>query len=288
MRFRPAVASGSISLLLTSGLIALLVTSAPRPIPMPAAQALHTMDVMEPPSPATMAPAELRAPPAAYATTPYGSPENTERYDGQQVASIQSVATAPVSTFSVDVDTGSYANVRRFINQGEMPPAEAVRTEEMINYFRYDYPRPTDRNQPFSVTTNVSTTPWNPESRLLRIGLRAYDVTTAQRPRANLVFLVDVSGSMEDADKLPLVKGGAGAPGGPVASGRPRLDHRLCRQCGHGAGADRGQGCGKGIARPVAGRRIHRWRRGYPARLSHCPGAFHEGRRQSHLPGDRR
>jgi Ca-activated chloride channel family protein len=161
------------------------------------------MDVMEPPSPA-MAPSSPAL--AEYSIAPYGAPENTERYDGRPVAPIQWVATNPASTFSVDVDTGSYANVRRFLNHGETPPPEAVRTEEMINYFRYDYPRPTDRSQPFSVTTSISTTPWNPESRLLRIGLRAYDVTTAARPRANLVFLVDVSGSMDDPDKLPLVK----------------------------------------------------------------------------------
>jgi len=141
-----------------------------------------------------------------YATPPYGSPQNTERYDGKAVASIQSVAAAPVSTFSVDVDTGSYANVRRFLNGGNVPPPDAVRTEEMINYFRYDYPRPADRTQPFSVTTDVARTPWNPATRLLRIGLRGYDVSTSDRPRANLVFLVDVSGSMNEADKLPLVK----------------------------------------------------------------------------------
>ena len=118
-----------------------------------------------------------------YAAPPYGSGQNTERYDGQAVASIQSVAAAPVSTFSVDVDTGAYANVRRFLTEGSTPPADAVRTEEMINYFRYDYPRPTDRAQPFSVTTDVATTPWNPETRLLRIGLRGYDVSH-QRPPA--------------------------------------------------------------------------------------------------------
>jgi Ca-activated chloride channel family protein len=166
------------------------------------------MDVAELPSPAMAPPdrAEFRASSPAYAIAAPGSAENTERYDGREVGSIQAVATTPVSTFSVDVDTGAYANARRFLNQGQLPPAEAVRTEEMINYFRYDYPRPTDPGQPFSVTTNLSATPWNRESRLLRIGLRAYDVTTAQRPRANLVFLVDVSGSMEDPDKLPLVK----------------------------------------------------------------------------------
>ena len=89
---------------------------------------------------------------------------------------------------------------------GQLPPEAAVRTEEMINYFRYDYPRPTSRDIPFSVSTDISTTPWNEASRLLRIGLRGYDVDSAERPRANLVFLVDVSGSMNSQDKLPLVK----------------------------------------------------------------------------------
>jgi Ca-activated chloride channel family protein len=211
MRFRHALASGSISLLLTAGLISLLLTSSQPRFPYKkAAPALRTMEMQIPLPPSLSYSAEpAMVPPApsqAYSVAPYGSPANTERYDGRQVASIKSVATDPVSTFSVDVDTGAYANVRRFLNQGQAVPPEAVRTEELINYFRYDYPRPADRNQPFSVTTNVSTTPWNPESRLLRIGLRAYDVTAAGRPRANLVFLVDVSGSMEDPDKLPLVK----------------------------------------------------------------------------------
>jgi len=163
-----------------------------------------------PPPPVMVpAPSPMIAPtvaPGYAANAPYGSPQNTERYDGKPVASIQSVAAAPVSTFSVDVDTGAYANVRRFLNQGSLPPADAVRTEEMINYFRYDYPRPDSQAEPFSVTTDVATTPWNPDTRLLRIGLRGYDVAGDERPRANLVFLVDVSGSMDEPDKLPLVK----------------------------------------------------------------------------------
>jgi Ca-activated chloride channel family protein len=173
---------------------------------------LNTFDVAPPPvsMPMVAPPAVPAAPPPAMSTyaakAPYGSQQNTERYDGKAVASIQSVAAAPVSTFSVDVDTGAYSNVRRFLNQGGLPPSDAVRTEEMINYFRYDYPRPGDSAEPFSVTTDVSTTPWNPDTRLLRIGLRGYDVATDERPRANLVFLVDVSGSMDEPDKLPLVK----------------------------------------------------------------------------------
>ena len=141
--------------------------------------------------------------------TPSGyvaSEENRERYAGQAVAAVRSVAEAPVSTFSIDVDTGSYANVRRMLTQGEMPPQAAVRTEEMLNYFRYDYPLPRDRARPFSVSTDMTTTPWNPETRLLRVGLRGYDLARSERPAANLVFLVDVSGSMNEADKLPLVQ----------------------------------------------------------------------------------
>ena len=151
--------------------------------------------------------AERRVAPSPYPRPqPYPLPQEHERYDGKEVASIKRVADEPVSTFAVDVDTGSYSNVRRFLNEGRLPPEAAVRTEEMINYFRYDYTRPTDRETPFSVTTDISTTPWNDSSRLLRVGLRGYDIDGNERPRANLVFLVDVSGSMNSQDKLPLVK----------------------------------------------------------------------------------
>jgi len=134
------------------------------------------------------------------------SVENRERYAGAEVATAQSVADTPVSTFSVDVDTGSYANVRRMLNADEMPPQSAVRTEEMLNYFRYDYPAPKDRSRPFTITTDMTTTPWNAETRLLRVGLRGYDVARSERPAANLVFLIDVSGSMHEPEKLPLVQ----------------------------------------------------------------------------------
>jgi len=133
-------------------------------------------------------------------------PDDNEKYDGVAVSPVKRVLDEPVSTFSVDVDTGAYANVRRFLNQGQLPPKAAVRTEEMINYFRYDYKEPTSRDVPFSVTANVTTTPWNRASRLVRIGLRGYDIAREERPAANLVFLLDVSGSMNNADKLPLLK----------------------------------------------------------------------------------
>ncbi|MEP5938452.1 MAG: VWA domain-containing protein [Erythrobacter sp.] len=129
-----------------------------------------------------------------------------ERYDGEEVSPVKMVQAEPVSTFSVDVDTGAYANARRFLTQGQLPPRDAVRTEEMINYFRYDYLAPKDGKQPFTVTTGVAKTPWNENTYLMRIGLRGYDLPRAERPPANLVFLMDVSGSMRSADKLPLVK----------------------------------------------------------------------------------
>lgn len=165
-----------------------------------------------PPPPYVPPPVSYVAQPAADAAAKRAAPgyvytaEDRERYAGKEVASIKAVADEPVSTFSVDVDTGSYANVRRFLTQGQLPPADAVRTEEMINYFRYDYPLPQDRSKPFSVTTDMAITPWNADTRLLRIGIKGFDVPASERPPANLVFLVDVSGSMNSADKLPLVK----------------------------------------------------------------------------------
>jgi Ca-activated chloride channel family protein len=143
----------------------------------------------------------ISVPPVYVATDP-----GNERYDGEEVSPVKVAAAEPISTFSVDVDTGAYANARRFLTGGALPPKDAVRTEELINYFRYDYPRPESRGAPFTVTTDVAVSPWNPETRLLRIGLRGYDLPRAARPPANLVFLVDVSGSMSSADKLPLVK----------------------------------------------------------------------------------
>lgn len=134
-----------------------------------------------------------------------GTP-STERYEDIERAEVMRTVDEPVSTFSVDVDTGSYANVRRFLKDGGFPPADAVRVEEMVNYFAYDYPLPADRQQPFSVNVDAAVTPWNDNSRLVRIGLKGYDVDRSERPPANLVFLIDVSGSMQAPDKLPLVK----------------------------------------------------------------------------------
>jgi Ca-activated chloride channel family protein len=117
------------------------------------------------------------------------------------------VAEDPRSTFSVDVDTASYSLVRRHLTDGHLPPPGAVRIEEMINYFSYDYPEPTS-DVPFSVSTEVSSAPWAPTHQLVRIGVKGKHVAAAARPRANLVFLLDVSGSMNSPDKLPLLKQG--------------------------------------------------------------------------------
>ena len=111
----------------------------------------------------------------------------------------------PLSTFSIDVDTASYANTRRFIQQGQLPPRNAVRIEELVNYFRYDYPEPTD-GSPFSVSVDVATCPWEPQHKLARVGLKARTIAENKRPATNLVFLIDVSGSMAPENKLPLVK----------------------------------------------------------------------------------
>jgi len=132
-------------------------------------------------------------------------PFNTEAYDKIDENRFHRVADDPLSTFSIDVDTASYANVRRFLNQGTLPPADAVRIEELINYFRFDYgDRPADA--PFSIATEVTACPWNPRHKLALIGLQSARLSEAKTPPRNLVFLLDVSGSMTPPDKLPLVK----------------------------------------------------------------------------------
>jgi len=130
---------------------------------------------------------------------------NTEAYAYQKDNAYLRVADQPLSTFSIDVDTAAYANVRRFLNQRQRPPADAVRIEELVNYFPYHYAQPTG-NAPFAASLEVASAPWAPEHRLVRIGLKGREITDAQRPAANLVFLIDVSGSMRGPARLPLVK----------------------------------------------------------------------------------
>jgi Ca-activated chloride channel family protein len=142
---------------------------------------------------------------AAY---PVGKPyqgENTESYAGIQENGYKNVFDYPLSTFSVDVDNASYANVRRYLNMGQLPPADAVRVEEMINYFEYDYAKPNGKD-PYAIHSDLAICPWNKSHQLLLVGLKAKEIDKSSLPPSNLVFLIDVSGSMQDENKLPLVK----------------------------------------------------------------------------------
>lgn len=134
------------------------------------------------------------------------SPEfNTEDYASVNENGFRSVKNNPLSTFSIDVDNASYSNIRRFINSGTLPPPDAVRIEEMVNYFSYDYPEPRGEH-PFSVSTETTICPWNTDHILLQIGLCGMSIDKSSLPPSNLVFLIDVSGSMNQPDKLPLLK----------------------------------------------------------------------------------
>ncbi|MFZ5722536.1 MAG: vWA domain-containing protein [Pseudomonadota bacterium] len=173
--------------------------------PVAALQKLHAVL----PSPAAAQRREASA--MAYAAEadawqpPVPAAADTERYRHPGDNAVQQVAAAPVSTFGLDVDTGSYSNVRRFLAQGRLPPQDAVRVEELVNYFPYDYPR-AQGDHPFGIGTELAACPWNPQHWLLRVSVRADEVDAQAMPPANLVFLVDVSGSMDDPAKLPLLK----------------------------------------------------------------------------------
>lgn len=130
---------------------------------------------------------------------------NTENYDYISENEFRNSKEEPLSTFSIDVDRASYSNIRRFINNGQTPPKDAVRIEEMINYFSYNYPQP-EGEHPFSINTEISECPWNEKHKLVQIGLQGKTIKTEKLPPGNLVFLIDVSGSMSDYNKLPLVK----------------------------------------------------------------------------------
>jgi Ca-activated chloride channel family protein len=132
---------------------------------------------------------------------------NTEDYEGLDENTFQEATENPLSTFSIDVDAASYSNMRRFINNGQNPPKDAVRIEEMINYFNYDYKQPTGQD-PFSINTEVAPAPWNEKHQLVHIGLQGKVIPTENLPASNLVFLLDVSGSMFAQNKLPLLKSG--------------------------------------------------------------------------------
>ena len=150
------------------------------------------------------------APQAAHATAPFVDNQsrgdfNTEEYGRITENDFLEAVNNPLSTFSIDVDTASYSNVRRFLNQGQLPPSDAVRIEELINYFKYKYPEP-DGDEPFSISAELAACPWEPAHKLIHIGLQGKRISLANAPANNLVFLIDTSGSMDEPDKLPLLK----------------------------------------------------------------------------------
>jgi Ca-activated chloride channel family protein len=138
------------------------------------------------------------------AAAPYAGATETERYPNAPINAARRTAEDPVSTFSIDVDTTSYANVRRFLSDGQLPPRDAVRVEEMVNYFDYGYPAPASAQEPFRPFVAVAPSPWSRGKQIVHIGLQGYDIPRSARPPLNLVFLVDVSGSMDEPDRLPL------------------------------------------------------------------------------------
>jgi Ca-activated chloride channel homolog len=132
------------------------------------------------------------------------SSHSNDTYANRELNPYQSARKQPLSTFSIDVDTASYANIRRFLNEGSLPPSNAVRIEEMVNYFHYNYPEP-KKGEQIAIHTEITKAPWNPAHRLLQIGIKGKTIAAHQTPPRNLVFLLDVSGSMGSPDKLPLV-----------------------------------------------------------------------------------
>lgn len=181
---------------------AVMVPPAPSP-------AMESASVARSSIPVAMEAAIMPPQPMPMPLGPVMQPEGNERYDSVKDNPVKRTAQESVSTLSLDVDTGSYSNVRRFLNQGAMPPKDAVRVEELINYFPYEHGQAYSQGQgghPFAVSTELGRSPWNGNNLLLRVGVKAMEQQVAALPPANLVFLVDVSGSMQSADKLPLVQ----------------------------------------------------------------------------------
>ncbi len=183
--------------------------------PEGSAAALGAAKRSAPAAPGIVPQQQLAEPMAAIAPSPAPPAEgrvqiqldpNRERFANAAANPIKSVATDPVSTFSADVDSASYAFVRRSLTGGAMPDPQSVRVEEMINYFPYDWPGPDNADQPFKATVTVMPTPWNHDTELMHVAIKGYDIAPVTTPHANLVFLIDVSGSMDEPDKLPLLK----------------------------------------------------------------------------------
>lgn len=189
---------------LTAGMVAEAPLNAVRPPPPPSAPP------PPPPPPVLMQDRSATAfaqPSLGYAPLPGGPrPDQVdrERYEHVELNTVHATAEEPVSTFSIDVDTASYAVVRDYLNDCTLPPQDAVRIEEMINYFDYAYALPDSMDEPFATRVQVTPNPWNPQTQLMHVSVQGYELTPTERPRANLVFLIDVSGSMNSPDKLPL------------------------------------------------------------------------------------
>lgn len=181
-----------------------VVAQVPVPPPEAAEQDEEKVNAPAPPPPPTSMPRKSVA--SGYRGEIAAPVHNTESYDYIDETGFKEVNANPLSTFSIDVDTAAYSNIRRFIQKGQKPPKDAVRIEEMLNYFTYQYAKP-EKDEPFSVSTELSTCPWNSENQLLQVGLAAPQLQTNNVPPRNLVFLLDVSGSMNSPDKLPLLKG---------------------------------------------------------------------------------
>lgn len=245
----------------------------PAPPPPPSVSPLQAPSIPPLPVPPVAPRAEAAAasgfrymPPRPILPGPPPGTVETERYPNAASNPVRQVAEAPVSTFSIDVDTAAYANVRRFLQDGERPPRDAVRVEELVNYFDYGYPRPASRAEPFATYVAVAPSPWSRERQLVHIGLQGFELPQTERPPLNLVFLIDTSGSMWGEDRLPLAKkslnllidelrpqdrvaivayaGSAGAVLAPTG-GREKLKMRCALEALHAGGSTAG---GQGLA----------------------------------------
>ena len=201
---KPLAASGAVKQKAESASdeVAVLGEIAPaNPAPAPMADAATRMSVQSMPTlmvkpQAAIAPGEM----------PMPQVENRDRIQDFKTNPVRSALEDPVSTFSIDVDTASYSFVRRSLKEGMLPQPDTVRVEEMVNYFPYDWKGPDSITTPFNTTVSVMPTPWNEHTKLMHVAIKGYDVKSAERPKANLVFLIDVSGSMDEPDKLPLLR----------------------------------------------------------------------------------
>ena len=244
------------------------------PLPVPPAPPASASSALQ----ESVVTSQRRIAPPGYAPPAYATPRalpDTDRYPGAQANPIRQTAQEPVSTFSVDVDTAAYANVRRCLHDGQRPPADAVRVEELVNYFDYGYARPADRTTPFRAHVALAPSPWSAQRQILHIGLQGYDIARAQQPPLNLVFLIDTSGSMNPEDRLPLAQkslnllidqlrpqdrvamvayaGSAGAVLAPT-DGRQKLKMRCALQALSAGGSTAG---GQGLALAYALAREH-------------------------------